>query len=500
MHPSRPLVAVGLVTGRVQVFEAGKHLSTAAAAASTAAVAASAAATASTPTAPVPLVNLRASSSSSRAVAFSADGSALYVGDAEGTLTSVDVATGKASARLPAAATGGSAFTRLVAALLSSNASSSSSPFLPATSVVSGDEAGTVRVWDPRSSEPAFEFARVHGGEQVSDLLSLPAGAAAGLKSSTPSSSSGPASTAAAAAAAAATTTTGGLVSVGGDGTLALLDFARAVGKGARSGGGCGSGGVASRSDADEDELLSLCPAKNFSTLCAGSAGGVLSLWKPKAAGGLAGCADRLPLPRLAAREGGDRPAVNSLAPLDGCCGGGGGGGKNGGGGGGGSLLLAGCADGKVRVLSVLPNRVLCTLGGAHGEGREVLRVRTGGGAGGGAGSGRGGGGGGESTAFPLVAASVAAPSKSLCLWSCEALRASASEAASAVAAGVGGKRARRRRAEEEDESDDDDDDEEDDDGGDDGEESDEEDDGAAPKKGKAAASRPGSFFDGIVS
>lgn len=471
MHPSRPLVAVGLVTGRVQVFDAGKQMSTSASA-STPASADAAAATASTPT---PLVNLRASSSSARAVAFSADGSALYVGDAEGTLTAVDVATGKASARLPAAASGGSAFTRLVAALLSS--SSSSSPFLPATSVVSGDEAGAVRVWDPRSSEPAFDFAAVHGGEQVSDLLPLPAGAAAGLRSSASSSSSSsePAS--------ATMTTTGGLVSVGGDGTLALLDFARAGGKEGRSGGG-ESGAVASRSDADEDELLCLCPAKGFSTLCAGSAGGVLSLWKPRAAGGLAGCADRLPLPRLSAREGGERPAINSLAPLDG----GGGGGESAPGGG--SLLLAGCADGRVRVLSVLPNRVLCTLGGAHGEGREVLRVRTGGGAAGGESS---------TTSLPSVAASVAAPSKSLCLWSCEALRASASKAASAAAsAGVGGKRARRRRAEEEEEED-----ESEEEDGDDESDEEEDDDAAAaaPKqKGKAASSRPGSFFDGIVS
>lgn len=493
MHPSRLLVAVGLVTGRVQVFDAGSRMST-----TTAASAAGAAATAAAAAASPPLVDLRASSSSARAVAFSADGSALYVGDAEGTLTAVDVATGRASARLPGAG-GGASFTRLVAALLGGGggASPSSSPFLPATSVVSGDESGAVRVWDPRSGEPVFEFREVHGGEQVSDLLPLPAGAAAGLKSNTASSSSsggGPA---------ASPSTTGGLVSVGGDGTLALLDFARAGagsggggarGRGASGGGGArGRGGAAaSRSDADADELLCLCAARGFSALCAGSAGGVLSLWKPQAAGGLAGCADRLPLPRAAAREGAERPAINSLAPLDG--GGGGGRGRRAAGGGG-SLLLAGCADGRVRVLSVLPNRVLCNLGGAHGDGREVLRVRTG--AGGGE-EGRGDEGGEPTCSLPRVAASVAAPSKSLCLWSCKALRASAGEAAIAVAAGVGGKRARRRRAEEEGESSSGDEEE--------GDESDEEGDGdavaAAPKRGKAAASRPGagSFFDGIVS
>lgn len=457
MHPSCPLVAVGLVTGRVQVFDAGAQSSTMAttAAASTKAVTTTTAAAApSTPSSP--LVSVRASSSSSRAVSFSADGSALYVGDAEGNLTSIDVSTGKVSARLLQNANGGSAFTRLVAALLVSSSNNSSS-FLPATSVISGDEAGTVRVWDPRCREPAVEFSGAHqGGEQVSDLLPLPAGAAAGLKSNTSEASSP------------ATTTTGGVVSVGSDGTLALLDFARAGGK---------SNGIASRSDPDEDELLCLGFAKNFSTLCCGSAGGVLSLWKPRAAGGLAGCADRLPLARLSAKEGGERPAINSLASLDGAAGSGA---KSGGGGG--SLLLAGCADGKLRVLSVLPNKVLCTLGGAHGDGREVLRARTGGN-----GSGEGG--------FCSVAASVAAPSKSLCLWSCEALRASAASAASAVAAsaGVGGKRARRRQAEAEDESSDDEEDEEESDDDDEEEE-------AAPKKGKASASRPDSFFDGIVS
>lgn len=467
MHPLRPLVAVGLVTGRVQIFDAGAAMSTPTEV--TAGAAATAAASPLPP--PPPLVNLRASSSSARAISFSADGSALYVGDAEGNLTSVDVATGKASARLAGASGNGSAFTRLVAALLSSNNASSS--FLPATSVISGDEGGTVRVWDPRSSKPAVDFSNVHEGEQVSDVLLLPASAAAGLKSSnTNTSESVPASTT-------STSTTGGLVSVGGDGTLALLDFARA--------GGRQGGGVASRSDPDEDELLCLAPAKNFSTLCAGSAGGVLSLWKPKAAGGLAGYADRLPLPRLPAKEGGERPAINSLTPLDG-----GRGGKSDGGvgglGGGGSLLVAGCADGNVRVLSVLPNRVLCTLAGGHGDGREVLRVRAGGG-------GSASGSGEVSASSPCtVAASVAAPSKSLCLWSCEALRASAASAASAVTAGVGGKRARRRQAEEDDESSD----EEDEDN-----ESDEEDAAAAapaaPKMGEA--SRPGaaSFFDGIV-
>lgn len=461
-------MAVGLVTGRVQVFDAGAAMATPPPPTDASAAAATAAAAASSPTPPPPpLVNLRASSCSARAVAFSADGFVLYVGDAEGNLTSVDVATGKASAHLTGASSNSnSAFTRLVAALLSNNNNNSSLSFLPATSVVSGDEGGTVRVWDPRSSKPAVDFANVHEGEQVSDVLPLPAGAAAGLKSNNNSSES---------TSTASTSTTGGLVSIGGDGTLALLDLARA---GGRSSGG-GGGGVASRSDPDEDELLCLSPAKTFSTLCAGSAGGVLSLWKPKAAGGLAGCADRLPLPRLSARQGGERPAINSLAPLDG------GSAKNNNAGGGGSLLLAGCADGKIRVLSVLPNRVLCTLGAAHGDGREVLRVRTGGGS--------GGSGEGESTSSPCVAASVAAPSKSLCLWSCEALRASA---ATAVAAEVGGKRARRRQAEEEeDESSDDEDEEE--------EERDQEDAAAATaasKKGKASRLGAGSFFDGIVS
>ena len=189
----------------------------------------------------------------------------------------------------------------------------------PPAAVLTGDDGGADALWDPRSPSPAAAWADAHD-DYVGDVIPVPG--------------------------------TGCAASVGGDGVLRVLDVAAAAAAPPPP-----STRHDSASDPDEDELNCLAVTTGR-RLAAGSAGGVLSLW---AWGAARGCADRMPLPRTR----GDRPAISSLAAAapDGS-----------------PTLLAGCDDGGLRVLTVLPNAVAATVASAHGPRAPPLeRVRVGG-------------------------------------------------------------------------------------------------------------------------
>lgn len=188
---------------------------------------------------------------------------------------------------------------------------------VPRSALLTGDDSGAVALWDPRSPTPLALWTTAHG-DYVGDVIPVPG--------------------------------TGCIASVGGDGVLRVLDVAAATTSTKPK--------HESASDPDEDEMTCLAVTDARARLAAGSAGGVVSLW---AWGAARGCADRWPLPR----GRGGRPAVASLAPrtVDGS-----------------RVLLAGCDDGALRVVSVLPNAVAATVTAAHGPSAPPIeRVRAGG-------------------------------------------------------------------------------------------------------------------------
>lgn len=281
VHPAQPLIAVGLVTGRFQLWQPG---------------------------APTPSFSLRASTAPARAVAFSADGTSCFVADAAGTLLSVDTATGKPTGRLAGAS--GAAFSRAAPAAALGGG-------VPSAALLTGDDAGAVALWDLRSPSPLALWTQAHD-DYVGDVVSVPG--------------------------------TGCAVSVGGDGVLRVLDV--------RAAAASTKPKHESASDPDEDELTCVAVTDAGARLAAGSAGGVVSLW---AWGAMKGCADRWPLPK----GKGGRPAFTSVTARSHA---------------GSRTLLAGCDDGALRVVSVLPTACPVSVAAAHGRGApSIERVRAGG-------------------------------------------------------------------------------------------------------------------------
>ena len=378
MHPSQSLVAVGLVTGRVQAWAAdgARALS----------------------------FSLRASAAAARAVAFSECGAWLHAGDADGVLLGVDVATGVEEGggerwrvgastpflNNPAPPSPGKPTGRLAGAHADaiSRLAPAAGVGAPPGAVLAGDDAGGLALHDPRSPAPALSLPAAHDGA-VNDVIAVPG--------------------------------TRCIASAGGDGVLRVFDLAAT--KHPRS-----------ASDPDEDELAALAIARaSDHRLAAGSEGGVVSLWTW---GAMAGCSDRMPLPRCK----GGRPAVASLATATPA---------------GGGAMLAACDDGTLRVVTALPNAVVGEATRAHGASAPPLqRVRAGAGGG--------------------VVATVAAACRQVALWDGDALFGLAASAP----APRGGARARRRAAAA--------------DGSDD-------DEGGAQRKGKATKTGAAAFFADLL-
>eukprot|EP00887_Chlorella_sp_A99_P003259 scaffold9.g3259.t1 len=206
-----------------------------------------------------------AHSSSCRAVRFGLGGDLLYTASTDQSILALDVATGKPAARKKDAH--GAAINRLAA--------------VSEAVVASGDDEGVVRLWDRRAAEAAASL-EAHD-DYVADLcLHAPEDA---------------------------------LLSVSGDGTLAVLDLRKRK--------------IRARSEGDaDDELLSVAPLKGGRKIVC-----VLNIWSW---GYWNDCSDRFP---------GHPDSVAALVAYDS------------------DTVLTGSGDGMIRVLSVQPNKLLGVLG-----------------------------------------------------------------------------------------------------------------------------------------
>lgn len=190
-HPSSPIVAAGLITGRLQLFRF-EELSEAQS-----------------------LWNASAHSESCRAVRFAEEGRYVLSASPDCSILATNVETGQSFARLTDAH--GSAINRLIN--LSEN------------TVASGDDDGTIKVWDTRQNTCCNVF-NVHD-DYISDLEFVPS--------------------------------TSQLLGVSGDGTLSVCNLRRNK--------------VDARSEFSEDELLSVVLVKGGRKVVCGSQEGVLLLY-----------------------------------------------------------------------------------------------------------------------------------------------------------------------------------------------------------------------------
>ncbi len=220
-----------------------------------------------------------------RCVTFSHDGAMVLSGSTDLSLLAVDAATGAPAARKRGAHA--APLSRLAAA----------GPHLTA----SGDEGGALKLWDARQAAAAAAI-EAHS-DYIADLAHHPAEHA--------------------------------LLSVSGDGTLAVVDLRRNK--------------VRHESEGDaDDELLSVAVLKNGRKVVCGTTSGALAVWSW---GAWADCSDRFP---------GHPESVSALVKLDE------------------ETLVTGSSDGLIRVVSVQPNKLVGVLGDAGSLGVERLAAAAG--------------------------------------------------------------------------------------------------------------------------
>lgn len=245
-HPSSSLVAAGLITGRLQLFKFGEELSEAQS-----------------------LWNVDAHSESCRAVRFAEDGHYILTASPDCSILASNTETGQVVARLSNAH--GCPINRLVN--LSEN------------TIASGDDDGTIKVWDTRHNTCCNSFSPHE--DYISDLEFVPS--------------------------------TSQLLGASGDGTLSVCNLWHNK--------------VDARSEFSEDELLSVVLVKDGRKVVCGSQDGVLLLYSwPH----FKDCSDRFV---------GHPKSVEAILKLDE------------------DTILTGSSDGLIRVLSILPNKMIGVIG-----------------------------------------------------------------------------------------------------------------------------------------
>ncbi|KAH8954928.1 hypothetical protein BDL97_08G106900 [Sphagnum fallax] len=248
-HPSASLVAVSLITGRLHLYEYGDGRQ------------------------PERKWNVSAHSESCRAVRFTGDGRLLLTGSPDCSIVATDVETGQAVARLTGAH--GAAINRII------NATD--------WSIASGDDEGTIKVWDTRQNVCCSSF-KAHD-DFVADMEFVPDSMQ--------------------------------LLGASGDGTLSICNLRR--------------NRVDGKSQFAEDELLSVVMCKDGRKVVCGSQDGVLLLYSW---GHMLDCSDRFI---------GHPNSVDALLKVDE------------------DTLLTGSMDGIIRVVTILPNKMIGVIG-EHAE------------------------------------------------------------------------------------------------------------------------------------
>ncbi|GLJ40721.1 hypothetical protein SUGI_0841650 [Cryptomeria japonica] len=249
-HPSESIVAAGLITGRLQLFRYDDSLSHS-----------------------QTLWSTTAHNESCRAVRFVDGGRSVLTASPDCSILSTNVETGQPIARLDNAH--GAAINRLVN--------------LTDTTIASGDDDGTIKVWDTRQNS-CCNKVEAHE-DYISDMEFVP--------------------------------DTKQLLVTSGDGRLSVCSIRKNK--------------VHARSEFSEDELLSVVLMKHGKKVLCGSQEGVLLLYSW---GYFNDCSDRFV---------GHPSSVDALLKLDE------------------DTLLTGSSDGIIRVVSILPNKMIGVIG-EHGN------------------------------------------------------------------------------------------------------------------------------------
>ncbi|BBN03233.1 WD repeat-containing protein 55 [Marchantia polymorpha subsp. ruderalis] len=244
-HPTSSIVAVGVITGSLQLFkyEAGAE--------------------------PQKLWTVNAHTESCRGVRFAEGGRFILSASADHSILATDPETGQAAARLTDAHD--AAINRIV------NATE--------TTVATGDDEGTIKIWDTRQNSCVGTFDTHE--DFIADMEYVPASHQ--------------------------------LLGASGDGTLSLCNLRRMK--------------VDAQSQFAEDELLSVVVVKNGRKVVCGSQEGILLIYSW---GYFADCSDRFV---------GHPNSVDALLKLDE------------------ETLITGSSDGMIRVVSILPNKMIGVIG-----------------------------------------------------------------------------------------------------------------------------------------
>lgn len=245
-HPSTNLVAVATITGHVQLYKYGDEGGEVA-----------------------QLWNANAHIESCRAVRFVQGGEFVLTASADKSILASNVETGQAVARLADAH--GEPINRLV------NCGE--------TTVASGDDGGTIKVWDTRQNKCCNSFDAHE--DFVADMEFLPG--------------------------------SNQLLAASGDGTLSICNLRR--------------NRIDSKTQFAEDELLSVVVCKHGQKVICGSQDGVLLLYSW---GAMADCSDRFL---------GHPNSVDAMLKVDE------------------DTLLTGSSDGIIRIVTILPNKMIGVIG-----------------------------------------------------------------------------------------------------------------------------------------
>ncbi|KAI5073025.1 hypothetical protein GOP47_0011038 [Adiantum capillus-veneris] len=245
-HPSSSLVAAALITGRVQLFKFDEDLSDAQS-----------------------VWSVDAHSESCRALRFGEDGHYVLTASPDCSILATNVETGQAVARLSNAHS--SPINRLIN--------------LTECTIASGDDDGTIKVWDTRQNKCCTSFSPHE--DYISDLEFV--------------------------------ASTSQLLGVSGDGTLSVCNLQ--------------SNKVDAHSEFSEDELLSVVLVKDGRKVVCGSQEGVLLLYSWPY---FKDCSDRFV---------GHPKSVESMLKFDE------------------DTILTGSSDGLIRLITILPNKMIGVIG-----------------------------------------------------------------------------------------------------------------------------------------
>jgi WD repeat-containing protein 55 len=271
---------------------------------------------------------------SCRTVHFSDDGVGLWSGGSSGDVACLDVATVGTFTPLANNREQASPFRYRIPASAHQNSPIHVLHELPNRGLLAtGDDAGYVRVWDPRLLDNSSSGSSISGGK--SHKNSRPVGCVASWNQHDDYVS----------ALQHTDTDDAVLLATSADGTLTVYDLRMAATAAQQPRASQTVPGVVRRSDFQDDELLSLCILKNGRKVVCGTAEGVLAVFSFASWGDVS---DRFP---------GHPASIDAILKVDE------------------DTILTGSSDGLIRVVSIHPDKLIGLLGDNH-EGFPIERLQ----------------------------------------------------------------------------------------------------------------------------